>query len=214
MDELLIAVGRLPRTKRGEKIRRIIAETLRRHPAVAVRFGDDAERPKDLRALFDRAFITLFDISGSRDVRVFADLGYALGRGRYAIVLQGRNPVSVAGFPGDENVDYGSSLKQLRQALASSVTEWIGAAVRKYSAAGEVLANMDARILEPVARSLLAMDLVDGFTVAGDHGLSEEQVETTLAVLEGFGMARETAAGWRITKFGRDHLPRLLAGMA
>ena len=88
-----------------------------------------------------------------------------------------------------------------------------GGAVHRYSADRRVVVNLDSSLLAPLATSLLAGDLADEYTVASDHGFSEEQVEMTMAVLTGLRMARTTDTGWTLTDLGRSQLPRLIAAM-
>ncbi len=208
----MLLVGRLPGAKRSQRIRRAIRDVLGEHPYVCVEFADDSARPENVRPLIDLAFIVLFDVSRSRDVETFLDLGYALGRGKYCVLLRGSRSARTAGFEGDDRLDY-QSIRELRQGLGSSVAEWAGDAIRKYTAEGEVYADMDARLMAPLGASLLEGDLDDEFTVASGHGFSEEQVERTLAVLIELGMVRVTDDGWTVTDSGRAQLPRLISRM-
>ena len=210
MDELVIVVGRLPRTKKGAALRRTLRETLDPHPYLHVELADEASRPENVRALIDLAFLGLFDVSRSRDFSTFLDLGYALGRGKYCILLNGPRTARVDGFAGDISLDY-LSVADLRDTLAGSVIEWIAGAIAKYTAEEQVFANMDARLIAPLAQSLLEADVSDAFTIAGHYGFSEEQVETTLDILIGLGMAQALDNSWTVTETGRRDLPRLLA---
>jgi hypothetical protein len=76
-----------------------------------------------------------------------------------------------------------------------------------------VVANLDSALLAPLASSLLQGDLDDEYTVASEHGFSEEQVRMTMNVLTRLEMARATENGWAITTLGQDHLPGLIAPM-
>lgn len=212
MNKLMLLVGRLPRTRRGESLRRTIRETFREHPYLYVEMVDDVERSENVRPLIDMAFICLADVSRSRDVGAFLDLGYAHGRGKFCVVLRGPRAAATTGFPGDVQVGY-RSLGVLRLVIEESAIDWIAGAIRKYTAEGDVFANMDARLMTQVGASLLEGDLGDAFTTATAYGFSEEQVETTLAILRDFAMVRATEEGWAITAVGRECLPRLVAAM-
>ncbi len=212
MNELMLLVGHLPRTRRGENLRRVLRETLGEHPYLCLELVDGVDRPDNVRPLIDMAFVCLFDVSRSRDVGAFLDLGYALGRGKFCVVLRGPRSAPTTGFSGDVHVDY-RSLRVLRRVIEESAIEWIAGAIRKYTIEGDVFANMDARLMTQLGASLLEGDLGDAFTTATAHGFSEEQVETTLAILGDFAMVRETDEGWALTEVGRECLPRLVAAM-
>lgn len=211
MDKLMIFVGRIPQTRKGAGVRRAIRETLREHPYLCVEFADDASRPENVRPLIDFAFLGLFDVSRSREVGGLLDLGYALGRHRFCILLRGRQP-AWTDLSADTTVDY-RSLRDLRMTLEASWVGWVGRAIRKYTAGGEVFANMNAQLIARLGAQLLEANLSDEFTTASRHGFSEEQVETTLGILRDLGMARAIDSGWTATDFGRVQLPRLIASM-
>lgn len=213
MNKLMIVVGRIPHTKKGAGVRRAIRETLREHPYLCVEFADEVSRPENVRPLLDLAFLGLFDVSRSREVGALLDLGYALGRQRYCVLLRGRQSAWTDELlSADETVVY-RSLGELEKTLEESWVGWVGRAIRKYTAEGEVFANMDAQLMARLGAQLLEANLSDEFTTASRHGFSEEQVETTLGILQDLGMARAIDTGWTATDFGRAQLPRLIASM-
>lgn len=207
---MLCFVGRLPTRRSTRYLRKVIREELAEHAFLGWRFADDfspgPEAFEQLRSAIDRAIFCIFEVSGVTRGDAFLEVGYALGQGRYCVLLHRRGDRCLAHFAARQLVQY-SSAKTLSAALRQ-----VEIFPQVLSAFGDGARNDD--LLIAVGGGLLEQRLFepsDIFAVAADHGCSEQQVLHTVDSLRALGMAERQGVDWRVTERGRASLPRLIA---